>query len=227
MIEDADLTPKQRKTREYGRAYYEKHKEAVKARKREENRRRREADPDYDKRIADAYRSRHPDRVRASAKKQYKKNREARLAKNKEWHKANPEYEKERNRRRNEANPNRHAEQYAAKKETMKARAAAWRKENPKRAREILNKSEHKRRSKKAECTEHYTLGELRELFEKCGNRCAYCKKKKKLTVDHIVPLAKGGANSIRNIQFLCKPCNSSKCDSDPIEWAQKKGLLL
>lgn len=41
--------------------------------------------------------------------------------------------------------------------------------------------------------------------------KCAFCKKRKPLTRDHIKPLSKGGNNKITNIQPLCKSCNSKK----------------
>ena len=34
---------------------------------------------------------------------------------------------------------------------------------------------------------------------------------KKKLTVDHIVPVSLGGKNTIDNLQPLCLTCNSKK----------------
>jgi hypothetical protein len=33
--------------------------------------------------------------------------------------------------------------------------------------------------------------------------------------------------NEARNIQLLCEPCNLSKQDKDPIEWAQSCGVLI
>ena len=45
--------------------------------------------------------------------------------------------------------------------------------------------------------------------------------------IDHIVPLAKGGANTDDNVQLLCPPCNLAKNAKHPIDWAQENGRLL
>ena len=37
------------------------------------------------------------------------------------------------------------------------------------------------------------------------------CQQIKPLTVDHVVPISKGGSNDISNIQPLCCNCNSKK----------------
>ncbi len=53
------------------------------------------------------------------------------------------------------------------------------------------------------------------EWFEKGGIDCGICLRPienvNQLTVDHIIPLSKGGSNYIFNLQPLCKSCNSSK----------------
>lgn len=51
------------------------------------------------------------------------------------------------------------------------------------------------------------------DLCEKYGNKCLWCGEKKELTVDHVIPLVKGGRNEIKNIQPLCRGCNSRKHD--------------
>ena len=49
------------------------------------------------------------------------------------------------------------------------------------------------------------------------GGTCPSCDRRNlrkiDLTVDHIVPIRKGGRNSKNNAQVLCGPCNSSKGD--------------
>jgi hypothetical protein len=40
---------------------------------------------------------------------------------------------------------------------------------------------------------------------------CALCRSTERLSVDHIIPFSKGGADTRDNFQCLCKPCNSRK----------------
>lgn len=72
------------------------------------------------------------------------------------------------------------------------------------------------------------TASEVRQLKKSAKGRCFYCRAKvKMLTLDHIVPIAKGGGHTLDNIVFACHLCNSKKRDLDPGEYAKKHGLLL
>ena len=41
--------------------------------------------------------------------------------------------------------------------------------------------------------------------------RCAQCGRREQLEYDHIIPLDKGGSNTIRNVELLCHACNAKK----------------
>ena len=49
------------------------------------------------------------------------------------------------------------------------------------------------------------------KVFEKHGEFCQHCGSTENITIDHIIPIAKGGTNEFINLQPLCKSCNSSK----------------
>lgn len=54
--------------------------------------------------------------------------------------------------------------------------------------------------------------------------RCHYCGKSyppKILTMDHIVPLSRGGKSTKGNVVPTCKACNSKKKYMLPIEWEE------
>ena len=51
------------------------------------------------------------------------------------------------------------------------------------------------------------------KVWNRDGGRCCECGSKENLEFDHIIPHSKGGANTYRNIQLLCQPCNRSKSD--------------
>ncbi|MDR0912613.1 MAG: HNH endonuclease [Methanobrevibacter sp.] len=52
-----------------------------------------------------------------------------------------------------------------------------------------------------------------RTVFEKDNCTCQACGNRnyEDLTIDHIIPIFKGGTNDINNLQTLCKECNSIK----------------
>lgn len=55
-----------------------------------------------------------------------------------------------------------------------------------------------------------------RDIYNKYDGHCAYCGKKIEfddMTIDHIVPTSKGGANTLDNTIPSCQLCNNQKAD--------------
>lgn len=51
-------------------------------------------------------------------------------------------------------------------------------------------------------------------LIERDGYGCVECGAQDNMTVDHIIPLSKGGTDKLDNLRFLCRGCNSKKNDT-------------
>jgi len=141
---------------------------------------------------------------------------------NRKWREANPDRVKENNRRNYEKNA-----------EAYRAYARQWKRDNPTAYREwcranpdILAAVRYRR---KVRVAEHPPISaqDIADIRAMQGNRCAECRRKVKLTIDHIIPVSKGGTGDRRNIQLLCGSCNSSKKDADPLVFSRRKGRLL
>lgn len=52
-----------------------------------------------------------------------------------------------------------------------------------------------------------------RAVFERDGGRCVECGSNFDLQYDHILPVARGGATTVENLQLLCADCNRRKSD--------------
>ena len=51
--------------------------------------------------------------------------------------------------------------------------------------------------------------------------RCYYCEKvmeKSEVTMDHIVPISRGGKSTRGNVVPCCKPCNTKKRDQTAVD---------
>lgn len=47
-------------------------------------------------------------------------------------------------------------------------------------------------------------------VMDRDGGKCSECPADAD-TVDHIVPVSKGGTNDLGNLRAMCRPCNSKK----------------
>lgn len=48
-------------------------------------------------------------------------------------------------------------------------------------------------------------------VWRRDGGCCVRCGSREKLEYDHVIPVSKGGSNTIRNIELLCESCNRAK----------------
>lgn len=52
-----------------------------------------------------------------------------------------------------------------------------------------------------------------KKVYDLHGKECLSCGETEKIEMDHVIPIVKGGENTIENLQPLCKSCNTSKRD--------------
>lgn len=55
------------------------------------------------------------------------------------------------------------------------------------------------------------TEAEWTAIYASFRGRCAYCEEAKARTIDHVIPLSRGGAHCADNVVPACRPCNSRK----------------
>lgn len=68
------------------------------------------------------------------------------------------------------------------------------------------------------------TVEEWQEVKKAFDNRCAYCGRDvDKLTMDHVIPLTRGGGHVRENVAPACLSCNSSKHTRLLSEWRRAR----
>ena len=107
---------------------------------------------------------------------------------------------------------------YEANKEKLYACTKAWREANPERSRDQGRKRRVLKRTTRIE-----SINE-KIVFMRDGWICQHCKKRvdKRFkhpnpmcaSLDHIIPLSKGGTHTYDNVQLAHLGCNSSKCNN-------------
>ncbi len=126
-------------------------------------------------------------------------------------------------------------------KEEMRRNAARYQKAHKEKVREYLKRYQrnnpdvyraayHRRRAKKLNSGGSHTTQEIKDLFVLQDGFCYWCGCKiqnpndkssegEKPHLDHVIPLDRGGSNSIENLVWSCWYCNLSKGNKLPNEW--------
>jgi 5-methylcytosine-specific restriction endonuclease McrA len=189
------------------------------------------------------WRAANKDKLRESKAAYWEKNRERLIPQHTEWYKANIEQVKARGveyraLHREDARVNSVAWR-AANVERSRATVKAWRAANPENVKKILNAwkvanpgakrvYEQNREARKREGGK-LSKEIVKILFKRQRGRCACCGEGlgKDYQLDHIMPIALGGANIDSNMQLLRKRCNLQKNKKHPIDFMQERGFLL
>ena len=107
-------------------------------------------------------------------------------------------------------------ERYARNRERAAKTSRAWWRANRDRAR--LYRTERQAR-KRGALVNDFNVAQWHALVESFGQCCAYCGEQGKLTLDHVVPLSRGGDHTLTNILPACSTCNSRKRDLTALEF--------
>lgn len=178
-----------------------------------------------------AYNESHPKRDRRAYKSAYDKahkeeisayyaeNRAVQREKDKVYYLANRDRILANVKARAVANPEAisdyHSRHYIANEARIKARVSAYAKANPDKMSFVANR----RRIRKLGNGGSHTFAERKAKFESLGNVCFYCGKSGRLTIDHDMPVTRGGSDDIENILPACRSCNSRKHDKTAKEF--------
>jgi len=101
----------------------------------------------------------------------------------------------------------RQKKRYQENKERLQAYGRQHAKDNP----EIYRAARHRRRMRKrSNGRNDLTADQIRWMFENFPY-CVYCGNEDDLTVDHVVPISKGGENTLSNVVPACSDCNNKK----------------
>ena len=107
----------------------------------------------------------------------------------------------ERTRARNQA-------YYAQNGKAVRGQSSKWHVEHP--GATVMRNRARKARLAGAE-GDGLTVEAWEAILDQYGRRCLACGTKERLTVDHVVPISRGGRHEAANVQPLCASCNASK----------------
>jgi hypothetical protein len=153
------------------------------------------------------------ERINQTNREYYGKNKAEMNAKMRKWRKDNLEKAKAYN-----------IKHYHSHRQERIEYSINWIKENPDKYKEYVRKhhqnhlpehAERQRRRYAQKINNGCEKTDYREIYERYNYTCQICGKENlsgfDLTIDHILPIAKGGPHVAENLQVACRSCNCRK----------------
>jgi len=119
-------------------------------------------------------------------------------------------------------------ERYHANAEERRAAARAWKAAHREHVAKYIQRwsKEHRpqrnnvlhNRAERMRGSVGVTRAEWLEIREFFGGRCAYCLQPAN-SIDHVVPIARGGRHDPSNVVPACMKCNQQKGPRTPLQW--------
>ncbi len=104
-----------------------------------------------------------------------------------------------------------HRDRYKQHDPKATARMRDWRATHPDRTREAWRAAAQLRRARLASVLATLTAAEWEAILEAAGYACIYCGSRERPSMDHLMPIARGGQHTAENVAPACLPCNLSK----------------
>lgn len=207
----AAMTLEQREAeKKYMREWNSKHREERKAKKAQ-------------------YYVEHKDHLKQKMIERHENNRDVDLERMRLYYQGHKEefavYGKQRHEKNKHEDNRRRRERYDANWGKENQRNREYWKRYYERKREELNHSDKvvndriARRARKFNAEGSHTVEGLKSKYAEYNNRCVYCGSSGKLVEDHVIPLARGGKDSIDNIYPSCSKCNGRKGKKTYVEY--------
>jgi 5-methylcytosine-specific restriction endonuclease McrA len=143
---------------------------------------------------AKTYRETHHEECKAAIREHYKKNKERYIEQGRLWRMAHPE------------------------RDALMKRA--WVDRNPERRKAVSRMASHRRRAlmRKTQVAA-FTIDDVAARCSVFGDLCAYCGGGERMTIDHVIPISRGGPHILANLRPACQRCNFSKHKKKLGEW--------
>lgn len=179
---------------------------------------------DCNRNRAQEHRKANPQRTLEINRKSYQKLSDKRCAEARQYAKDHPDRIKQARRNyvqghRDKINSSRRV-WTASNRELANERRKRYERRHP----ESVTRKNAVRRSRAAGLPSTLTKKQWSATLKRFGFKCAYCGgSPQELQADHFIPLTRGGGFTWGNMVPACVHCNSSKYNTDPLEWLVSK----
>ena len=212
---------------EYNKQYHKINKEKIAEQRKQYAEKNKEKKAEYDRR----YREEHKEELAKQKKQYYEENKEKKAEYDKQYRKNNKERRTKQKKQYYEENKEKvlkhQKEYYQDNKEKIAKRNKQY-VQSPK-GQAVQFNARVKRRMKENNQGNGINVSQWLDMMNYFNWECAYSGKsidKYNRTIDHIIPIAKGGEHEIWNLVPMYNSYNFSKNDKDMLEWYKQQSFF-